>query len=363
MPPTTLPILSEAEKADRVRGVVQQAGDDLRRRYPILKHQNAIGASILIVSLLGMIGTAWLYNADFIAWWLCIPVVALLASFTHELEHDLIHLMYFRKNPLAHNLMMWGVWLARPSTISPWARRRLHFNHHKHSGTEADLEERAITNGETWGLRRLLMTGDLMLAVYLRPITIHKTMRHFLKVQKVSTYAERRAILREQLLSYWPLTIVHYTLWHGFIVYHGLQLAGVSVPWPSFVAPAMHGVDFLAVVLLAPNALRTFCLHFISSNMHYYGDVNPDSVVEQCQVLNSPWVLPFNLFCFNFGSTHAIHHFVVKEPFYLRQMTAGRAHRVMREVGVRFNDFGSFTRANRFHPLPSRAPSGSVTPA
>ena len=37
----------------------------------------------------------------------------------------------------------------------------------------------------------------------------------------------------------------------------------------------------------------------------------------------------------------------MKEPFYIRQMTASVAHKVMREMGVRFNDIGTFTRANR----------------
>jgi hypothetical protein len=31
-------------------------------------------------------------------------------------------------------------------------------------------------------------------------------------------------------------------------------------------------------------------------------------------------------------------------------MTAPVAHRVMAEMGVRFNDFGTFARANRFKP-------------
>ena len=48
------------------------------------------------------------------------------------------------------------------------------------------------------------------------------------------------------------------------------------------------------------------------------------------------------------GSTHGIHHFYVPDPFYLRQMTAAAAHRVMRANGVRFNDLGSFARANRY---------------
>ena len=65
-------------------------------------------------------------------------------------------------------------------------------------------------------------------------------------------------------------------------------------------------------------------------------------------MLTPRWMLPFQLFCFNFGATHAIHHFVVKEPFYIRQWTAPVAHRVMREMGVRFNDTATFGRANRF---------------
>ena len=95
--------------------------------------------------------------------------------------------------------------------------------------------------------------------------------------------------------------------------------------------------------------LRTFCLHFISSNMHYYGDNEPGKITEQCQVLNVWWLWPLQAFCFNFGSTHAIHHFVVRDPFYIRQMTASRAHEVLRAHGVRFNDLGTFRRANRMH--------------
>jgi hypothetical protein len=62
------------------------------------------------------------------------------------------------------------------------------------------------------------------------------------------------------------------------------------------------------------------------------------------------WLWPLQAFCFNFGSTHGIHHFVVKEPFYIRQMTCVVAHKVMAQMGVRFNDFATFRRANRFAP-------------
>jgi hypothetical protein len=39
---------------------------------------------------------------------------------------------------------------------------------------------------------------------------------------------------------------------------------------------------------------------------------------------------------------------VPNDPFYVRQLTAEAAHAVMAENGVRFNDLGTFRRANRY---------------
>lgn len=328
--PVLRPGASDHDKTEYVKRVVTQTGADLRQRFPILHHQNAIGATILAVSWAGMLASAAGYVQGVLPAWATILLVAFFASFTHELEHDLIHWMYFRKKPWAHHLMMGLVWLARPSTISPWIRREIHFNHHKHSGTERDIEERAITNGEHWGLRRFLMTGDNMLSVLLR---LHRAPSRKLRVK----------MLTRTLAAYAPLGLLHWALWYVFLGVHALDLAGhpVMAPWTT-------ALDTLAVVWLAPNVWRTFCLHFVSSNMHYYGDIEDGNVIQQCQVLTPAWMWPFQLFCCNFGSTHAIHHFVVKEPFYVRQMTAPVAHRVMREAGVRFNDLGTFARANRW---------------
>jgi hypothetical protein len=93
--------------------------------------------------------------------------------------------------------------------------------------------------------------------------------------------------------------------------------------------------------------------HFIARK--FYGDIEDDNPLQQCQVLNVWWLLPLQLFCCNFGSTHAIHHFVVKEPFYIRQWTAAAGHRALRDVGVRFNDLGTFARANRYHDDDARS--------
>lgn len=361
------PPLTDAQKTERIKQVVMAASEDLRARYPILRHQDAIGASIMAVSLLGMIGSGLLYVQGVIAWWVCVPVTAIFASFIHELEHDLIHLMYFRNKPWANDLMLALGWLARASTVSPFVRRKLHFHHHKVSGTESDLEERGITNGERWGLRRLLMTGDNMLAVYLRPLTMLKATKAYVRAQKPASAAQAKAIGREQLRGYFPIGNLYYLLFHTWVVTHVVLFAAQALGQPIALSAGLQAalgyLDIFGVVYALPCVLRTFSLHFISSNMHYYGDVEARNVMQQCQVLNAWWLAPLHLFCFNFGSTHAIHHFVVKETFYVRQLTARKAHAVMREMGVRFNDFGTFRRANRWQAETKVATElASVTP-
>ena len=328
-----------AQRSAHIREVVLAKGVELRERFPILKHQDALGAGILAFALAGMIGSAALYITGYMAWWVCLLLNAFFASLTHELEHDLIHSMYFRKQRVPHNLMMGLVWLARPSTINPWIRRHLHLNHHKVSGTETDMEERAITNGEPWGFARLVMVGDNVMSAFIRML-------------RAKTWAHKFSIIKRTLKVYAPLALVHWGAWYVFLGFHAANgiayLLGTPIEWSATTLSVMQVIDIAAVVIIGPNVLRTFCLHFISSNMHYYGDVELGNVLQQCQVLNPWWLWPLQAFCFNFGSSHGIHHFVVKEPFYIRQLTVPVAHKVMREMGVRFNDFGTFGRANRF---------------
>lgn len=331
--------LNAAQRSAHIREVVLASGVELRKRYPILNHQDALGAGILAFALVAMIGSAALYITGHMAWWACLLLNAFFASLTHELEHDLIHSMYFRKQRVPHNLMMGLVWLARPSTINPWIRRHLHLNHHKVSGTETDMEERAITNGEPWGFARLLMVGDNVMSAFIRML-------------RAKTWAHKFSIIKRTLKVYAPPALVHWGAWYVFLGFHAAngiaQMLGAPIEWSATTLSVMQVIDIAAVVIIGPNVLRTFCLHFVSSNMHYYGDVEPGNVIQQTQVLNPWWMWPLQAFCFNFGSSHGIHHFVVKEPFYIRQMTVPVAHKVMREMGVRFNDFGTFARANRF---------------
>ncbi len=345
--------LNSQQRSAHIRAVVMARGDELRKQYPILKHQDAIGVGILTFALVGMIASAALYIEGYMAWWACLLLNGFFASLTHELEHDLIHSMYFRKNRIPHNIMIGLVWLARPSTINPWIRRHLHLNHHKVSGTETDMEERAITNGETWGIARFLMVGDNM-------------MSSFIRMLRAKTWALKFNIVKRTLRVYAPLALLNWGAWYVFLGFHAANgiasLMGAPIAWSAQTLEVMSVINIAVVVLVGPNVLRTFCLHFVSSNMHYYGDVELGNVMQQCQVLNPWWLWPMQAFCFNFGSSHGIHHFVVKEPFYVRQMTVPVAHKVMAQMGVRFNDFGTFGRANRFTPKQQSAAQG-VSPA
>jgi hypothetical protein len=161
---------------------------------------------------------------------------------------------------------------------------------------------------------------------------------------RIGSAGNRRGmILVKFFAGYFPLGWAHFTLLYGFVAVHAARAIlgdGVLPGW----TPAL---DMVVVAWLLPNVLRSFCLNFMSSNMHYFGDVEPGNVLQQTQVLNALRFLPFQLFCFNFGSTHAIHHFVANEPFYVRQWTARAAHQALRDNGVPFHDLGTFRRANR----------------
>ncbi|MDP3848712.1 MAG: fatty acid desaturase [Pseudomonas sp.] len=344
--------LNPQQQAAHIREVLMAHGAELRQRFPILNHQDALGAGILAFALAGMFASAALYINGQLAWWACLLLNAFFASLTHELEHDLIHSMYFRKQRVLHNLMLGLVWLARPSTINPWVRRHLHLNHHKVSGTETDMEERAITNGEPWGIARLLMVGDNMMSSFIR----------FLRAKNPQ---QRWLIVSRTLKVYAPLGLLNWGSWYVFLGFHAANgiasLLGAPIDWSANTLAVMNIVNIAVVVLVGPNVLRTFCLHFVSSNMHYYGDLEAGNVLQQCQVLNPWWLWPLQAFCFNFGSSHALHHFLVKEPFYIRQLTVPLGHQLLRDAGVRFNDFGTFARANRWTRRSQAATASSQT--
>ncbi|WP_107654458.1 fatty acid desaturase [Nocardia suismassiliense] len=334
----------DADRISSIREQIMLVGDRWRTRHPwIGSHQDAIGMTIFVAAILGVLGDAALYAVGVLPWWVTIVVTAFWLSLLHELEHDLIHSMYFRTNKWVHNAMILGVWVFRPSTINPWVRRRLHLHHHEVSGTDSDLEERGITNGQRWGGHRLLSLLDTMLGIYTRPFRTHRIVNEYV-ARAARDAADARFLAVTVPLGYFPLGAIHYGLWHIAIGVHVYELFGGSVPHNA----AYDAMNFLAITLLAPNAIRTFCLHFVSSNLHYYGDVEAHNVLQQTQVWTAKWLWPMQALCFNFGGTHAIHHFLVRDPFYVREAIRRDCQVILRERGVRFNDFGTFRRGNRF---------------
>ncbi|MFN8283271.1 MAG: fatty acid desaturase [Chitinophagales bacterium] len=344
-------IITDEQRTKAIRKEVQLASKEFRAKYPFLQHQNAIGFSIFLISVAMIVFSAYLYLTHKIGVVVVILSVAFWTSFLHELEHDLIHFMYFKKNKFMQNLMMLGVWIFRPMTINPWFRRDLHFHHHRVSGTKTDVEERGLTNGEKWSFKRLITIADILFGGVLRANLIRKDIIQAVQTGEIS---KEQALVFKKIKMYgmMPFTLVLYLIWYFFLLHYTIHYASaifnLGYQSPSFIEAQMKWINPLVAILIFPNLFRMYCLHFITSNMHYYGDVESGNIMQQTQVLNKWYFIPFQLFCFNFGSTHAIHHFVVNETFYVRQLTASKAHKVMQEQGVRFNDIGTFKRANRY---------------
>ncbi|MFM8243706.1 MAG: fatty acid desaturase [Crocinitomicaceae bacterium] len=339
--------IADQERIKRITLAIRQEHERLRSTYSWLKFQNFIGFGLLIVSTSMILCFSWLWHIELISTWFLVIWVAFWTSILHELEHDLIHGLYFKKSKFITNVMFGVVWIFRPLTLNPWIRKYWHHHHHQHSGKVIDIEERGVTNGERWSLKRLIMTPDLLLSFLFRCVRIFKEIKTEFKSGNLSK-KDMKMLRKTLFFGFMPIGIPAYLIFYFWIFlgvssWFGIEImeSTLLVKWSSFNDPLIY-------VLILPNYIRQFCLHFITSNMHFYGDVEDGDMCRQTQVLNAWWTWPFQLFCFNFGSTHSIHHFVVNEPFYTRQMSVKRAHLIFRKEGVKFNDTASFNRANSY---------------
>jgi hypothetical protein len=140
------------------------------------------------------------------------------------------------------------------------------------------------------------------------------------------------------------------------LLYHGLMAWGFSANlFETYLPEVFAFLQWLLPYMVAynvmvnfPNTLRQACLNMISTYCHYYGDIPENDVFFQTQILDHWIFYPMQLFCFNFGATHVVHHFVTRQPFYLRQLTANRVLPLMKQLGVRHNDLGNHFRGNRW---------------
>lgn len=334
--------MSDKDRGSKIIQWIRFIDKRLRRKYPFLtRFQSQIGLVITLASAGGMIGFAALYIGGFIPAWLCIVANAIFASLLHEMEHDLIHSLYYKENLRMQNFLFWMVWLFRANVVNPWFRKEIHLLHHRVSGNKEDVEERYISNGMPFGFRRLLVMIDPIMALKYQGPNI-----------KRDALPQLRKIKAPHKIG--PVREIFMLLWYSFLILSLVRLgffaAGKALVLPAWGETAVQVLNTAAVVYLIPCWLRQTAIQIVSSNMHYYGNI--DSLYRQTQVLDSWLMLPLHVFCFNFGATHGIHHFVVNQPFYLRQWTAPYVRPAMKKYGVRFNDFKSMLHENRWLAQP-----------
>ncbi|ATX62975.1 hypothetical protein LC20_08840 [Yersinia hibernica] len=88
-----------------VRNAIINHCKEVKERYSILKYQNALGFGILSTMISIIIISSLCYINGYIAWWACIIINALCISVAHEIEHDLLHSLYFKK----HRIMQYVI--------------------------------------------------------------------------------------------------------------------------------------------------------------------------------------------------------------------------------------------------------------
>jgi fatty acid desaturase len=319
---------------------IRDADRKMRERFPVLRHQTALGMGFVGLGYTAAAVSAWLFINGLIPAWTCIVINAMAFDVLREIQHDLFHNLYFKGRWTLQNIVLFLIWPALGNMPSPLYRRKMHLQHHASSGHEDDLEERLIGNGDGFGpLRWFTMIDPGLASVFRRR-----------ELESIPGF-KRSEFLRSLV----PVQVIFYFMWLSFLGYHGATLAaslvGFTLELPACLTPVVSVLNVVAVVWVLPNVIRQACLQVLSSCMHYYGDV--ESTVQETQVLSKWYWLPLQLFSCNFGNSHAVHHFFVAQPFYLRELVRRDAHSIMRKHGVRFDDVGTFTRANRWGSLDS----------
>jgi fatty acid desaturase len=326
----------DIQRIKRIQAAIVDEGERLQDKHPILKHQDALGTLACLTSCIGMIVMGILYVRGVVPWWATILVSGFFAGILNEVEHDLMHFLYFKDKLWAQSALMVLVWAFRGNYMNPWNRRKVHLHHHKTSGSKVDVETRMTGLGMGWSLLRVMLMIDTLWVLGISKGLARDAKGHY----------DSKETLRHMI----PFTWIFFTMWVSLLAFQafylvnaafhlGIVLTGPLAAYSSFLSIAW-------VVYLGPSILRTAALHIISSHTHYSGE-NLD-LMRQTQSQGAWFLWPLQPFCFNFGKTHCIHHLVVQQPFYLRQMVAPLAYRVMRENGILFNDYGTFVRRQAY---------------
>jgi fatty acid desaturase len=317
-------------RARMIRAAIRQEEQRLRARFRWLAYQDFLGLLCFVAGVAVFAGIALLYLRGKLSGWLTVPLLAMPLSLLHELEHDLIHDQYFRRRRWFQNALYTVIWFLKLG-LNPWYRRGIHLRHHRFSGQQVDIEERLIGLGVPFGFLRIFLAVHPFGSLFL-----------FERIKRESPDFQPLKLFLLSLPTYGPLVALTYA--GAAYAVQMLWLGQASLVFPEW----LWGLAWsLCVLLLLPNTLRQFCLILMSSYSHYYEDI-PNEVYYQNQILRAWYLWPFQVFCCNFGATHIIHHYVISQPFYLRQMVARAAHQELIRNGVRVDDVGIVGRANRW---------------
>jgi fatty acid desaturase len=157
--------MATVKQAERnISQAIKQAEVELRARFPFLNFQDTLGSVVFFGSLAG-IAAFWKFYFNnypgemhaFLIYFITIVGIAVCTSFLHEMEHDIVHNLYFKKLPRMQDFMFLVIWIMKLHA-NPWFRRELHLKHHIISGQIDDAEERLIGLGLPYGLLRLATT-------------------------------------------------------------------------------------------------------------------------------------------------------------------------------------------------------------
>jgi fatty acid desaturase len=303
---------------------LRDADARLVERHPWLSRDDVVAMGLFIVSVatIGLCIAGWF--TGLLPTVLTILAIALAGSVLHEMEHDLIHDLYF-SHPAVRIPVLTTIWVVKAS-IDPWTRGRWHRWHHKVSGQDEDIEERLIGLGLPWGPLRVLITLLPPFALILKP-------RIRRAIEKRVAAGGGRPDLRMPR-GFWMVSLATYIMASQPFVAIGGLIAGAEWAWP------------LMVLWVLPNTVRYAAIVVMSSNCHYT-EIQRGVVMEQNQILDHPIFWPLQVLCWNFGATHIVHHFFVRQSFWRRTLIFGGVRQVMVDNGIRANDLGTFARANR----------------
>jgi len=271
-----------------------------------------------LLSIILNVLISFLFFKACLSWYWAVIICTFMMSLSHEIEHDLFHELYFKNNKYVQKIIMLLITLHKLHISSFW-RKGVHLRHHVKSGEEDDIEERILGLGDANLFRRLLaLIHPFGTSIY--AIILAKKFKEF------SFFSA--------LIHITPSLVIMHTI---FILYF--------LP-NNFITIDLAGTLFFCWAI--PALVRHFFLTLITTLSHYQTDEKDRyKITKQVQVNDHPLYFIINIFTFNFGKTHALHHFYINDPFFIRLFYSKKLINKICETVPR-NDFKVITNGNKY---------------